>query len=152
MGKPLAQSMDEAGWLTEYLNYFAEMARHIKGQIIPSDRPNENILPIFLLIKHYLILKYNLYILFFGIKRIEFITQICLHVNFTLVNHYSNPYCPIFLSIYSFITFAASSSAVQLSLATKMFGTISSIISNCLSKRSSSHEGEMILCCIRSIS
>ena len=36
MGKPLAQSMDEAGWLTEYLNYFAEMARHIKGQIIPS--------------------------------------------------------------------------------------------------------------------
>ena len=44
MGKPLAQSMDEAGWLTEYLIYFAEQARHIKGQIIPSDRPNENIL------------------------------------------------------------------------------------------------------------
>ena len=44
MGKPLAQSMDEAGWLGDYIQYFAAMARHIKGEIIPSDRPNENIL------------------------------------------------------------------------------------------------------------
>ena len=44
MGKPLAQSMDEAGWLAAYLQYFAAQARHIKGEIIPSDRPNENIL------------------------------------------------------------------------------------------------------------
>ena len=43
MGKPLAQSMDEAGWLGDYIQYFAAMARHIKGEIIPSDRPNENI-------------------------------------------------------------------------------------------------------------
>lgn len=43
MGKPLAQSMDEAGWLADYLQYYAAMARHIKGEIIPSDRPNENI-------------------------------------------------------------------------------------------------------------
>ncbi len=43
MGKPLAQSMDEAGWLADYITYFAAMARHIKGEIIPSDRPNENI-------------------------------------------------------------------------------------------------------------
>ena len=43
MGKPLAQSMDEAGWLADYIQYFAAMARHIKGEIIPSDRPNENI-------------------------------------------------------------------------------------------------------------
>ena len=44
MGKPLAQSMDEAGWLAAYIQYFAAMARHIKGEIITSDRPNENIL------------------------------------------------------------------------------------------------------------
>ena len=44
MGKPLAQSTDEAGWLAAYLQYFAAMARHIKGEIIESDRPNENIL------------------------------------------------------------------------------------------------------------
>lgn len=44
MGKPLAQSMDEAGWLADYLQYYAACARHIKGEIIPSDRPNENIL------------------------------------------------------------------------------------------------------------
>ena len=31
MGKPLAQSMDEAGWLGDYIQYFAAMARHIKG-------------------------------------------------------------------------------------------------------------------------
>ena len=44
MGKPIAQSMDEAGWLADYIQYFAAMARHIMGEIIPSDRPNENIL------------------------------------------------------------------------------------------------------------
>ncbi|MDO4533968.1 MAG: aldehyde dehydrogenase [Coriobacteriia bacterium] len=44
MGKPLAQSMDEAGWLAAYLQYFAAQARHMLGEIIPSDRPNENIL------------------------------------------------------------------------------------------------------------
>ena len=44
MGKPLAQATDEAGWLAAYLEYFAGMARHIKGEIIESDRPNENIL------------------------------------------------------------------------------------------------------------
>ncbi|HAM15218.1 MAG TPA: aldehyde dehydrogenase [Eggerthellaceae bacterium] len=44
MGKPIAQSTDEAGWLAAYIQYFAAMARHIKGEIIESDRPNENIL------------------------------------------------------------------------------------------------------------
>ncbi len=44
MGKPLAQAMDEAGWLAAYIQYMAAQARHIKGEIIPSDRPNENIL------------------------------------------------------------------------------------------------------------
>ena len=44
MGKPLSQATDEAGWLAAYLQYFAAQARHIKGEIIPSDRPNENIL------------------------------------------------------------------------------------------------------------
>ncbi|MCI2063100.1 MAG: aldehyde dehydrogenase [Eubacteriaceae bacterium] len=43
-GKMLCQSTDEAGWLSEYIIYFAQMARHMKGEIIPSDRPNENIL------------------------------------------------------------------------------------------------------------
>ena len=40
----LTQSMDEAGWLAAYLQYFAAQARHMLGEIIPSDRPNENIL------------------------------------------------------------------------------------------------------------
>lgn len=43
MGKTIAQSRDEAGWLSEYIIYFAQMARHMKGEILPSDRPNENI-------------------------------------------------------------------------------------------------------------
>ena len=43
MGKPLTQAMDEAGWLPAYVQYMAAQARHLKGQIIPSDRPNENI-------------------------------------------------------------------------------------------------------------
>ena len=37
MGKPYSQSFDEAGWLSDYLTYYAAMARHIKGEIIPSD-------------------------------------------------------------------------------------------------------------------
>ncbi len=44
MGKPIAQATDEAGWLAAYIQYMAAQARHIKGEIIPSDRPNENIL------------------------------------------------------------------------------------------------------------
>ena len=43
MGKPFAQAMDEAGWLPAYIQFFAGLARHMKGEIIPSDRPNENI-------------------------------------------------------------------------------------------------------------
>ena len=42
-GKLIGQARDEAGWLPEYINYYAGMARHIKGEIITSDRPNENI-------------------------------------------------------------------------------------------------------------
>lgn len=44
VGKLKSQSDDEAAWLADYLTYFAAMARHMKGEIIPSDRPNENIL------------------------------------------------------------------------------------------------------------
>lgn len=43
VGKTMAQSTDEAGWLSAYIRYFAAQARHILGEIIPSDRPNENI-------------------------------------------------------------------------------------------------------------
>ena len=43
MGKMINQSRDEAGWLAEYIKYYSQFARHIKGEIIPSDRPNENI-------------------------------------------------------------------------------------------------------------
>ena len=43
VGKTMAQSEAEAGWLADYIQYFAAMARHIKGEIIPSDRPNEHI-------------------------------------------------------------------------------------------------------------
>ena len=42
-GKLIGQARDEAGWLPEYINYYAGMARHIKGELITSDRPNENI-------------------------------------------------------------------------------------------------------------
>ena len=42
-GKRYCESKDEAGWLPEYIRYFAQLARHMKGEIIPSDRPNENI-------------------------------------------------------------------------------------------------------------
>ena len=44
MGKTYAQAFDEAGWLVEYFEYYAGLARTIKGEIITSDRPNENIL------------------------------------------------------------------------------------------------------------
>ena len=44
MGKPIQQAMDEAGWLPAYCQYMAAQARHMKGEIVPSDRPNENIL------------------------------------------------------------------------------------------------------------
>ena len=43
VGKTMTQSEAEAGFLPDYIRYFAAMARHIKGEIIPSDRPNENI-------------------------------------------------------------------------------------------------------------
>ncbi len=43
MGKRLVESSDEAGWLAEYIRYYARLARSIKGEIIPSDSPNENI-------------------------------------------------------------------------------------------------------------
>jgi len=43
VGKTMAQSTDEAGWLAEYIKFFANLARHMKGEIIPSDRPNESI-------------------------------------------------------------------------------------------------------------
>ena len=43
MGKRICESRDEAGWLAEYLRFYARQARHIKGEIITSDRPNENI-------------------------------------------------------------------------------------------------------------
>lgn len=42
-GKRYPESRDEAGWLPEYIRFFAQLARHMKGEIIPSDRPNENI-------------------------------------------------------------------------------------------------------------
>ena len=31
MGKPLAQAMDEAGWLAAYIQYMAAQARHMLG-------------------------------------------------------------------------------------------------------------------------
>ncbi len=42
-GKLIGQARDEASWLPEYINFYAGLARHIKGEIITSDRPNENI-------------------------------------------------------------------------------------------------------------
>ena len=39
MGKPLAQSMDEAGWLTEYLNCSRKWRVISRGQIITSTAP-----------------------------------------------------------------------------------------------------------------
>ncbi len=42
-GKLIGQARDEAGWLPEYINFYANLARHIKGEVITSDRPNESI-------------------------------------------------------------------------------------------------------------
>lgn len=43
VGKDITLSEKEASWLPQYMEYFAGMARHLKGEIISSDRPNENI-------------------------------------------------------------------------------------------------------------
>ncbi len=43
MGKRINESRDEATWLGVYLRYYASLARTIKGEIIASDAPNENI-------------------------------------------------------------------------------------------------------------
>ncbi|ACV21615.1 Lactaldehyde dehydrogenase [Slackia heliotrinireducens] len=43
MGKRINESRDEATWLGVYLRYYASLARTIKGEIITSDSPNENI-------------------------------------------------------------------------------------------------------------
>ena len=42
-GKLIGQARDEASWLPMYIEFYAGLARHIKGEIITSDRPNENI-------------------------------------------------------------------------------------------------------------
>jgi len=44
VGKTQSLSEGEASWLPQYIEYFAGMARHMLGEIIPSDRQNENIL------------------------------------------------------------------------------------------------------------
>ncbi|MGC8593932.1 MAG: aldehyde dehydrogenase [Nitrososphaeria archaeon] len=44
MGKPLKEAIDEVNAIPEYLDYMAGFARRIEGEIIESDRPNENIL------------------------------------------------------------------------------------------------------------
>jgi lactaldehyde dehydrogenase/glycolaldehyde dehydrogenase len=43
VGKRINEARDEAGWLPEYIRYYARLARSIKGEIITSDVPNENI-------------------------------------------------------------------------------------------------------------
>jgi len=43
MGKPLREALDEVNAIPEYLDYMAGFARRIEGEIIESDRPNENI-------------------------------------------------------------------------------------------------------------
>ncbi len=43
-GKVLALAQMEVGVTAEYLDYYAEWARRIEGEIITSDRPRENIL------------------------------------------------------------------------------------------------------------
>lgn len=42
-GKPLGLARVEVGFAAEYLDYTAEWARRIEGEIVTSDRPNENI-------------------------------------------------------------------------------------------------------------
>ncbi|MDQ0860635.1 acyl-CoA reductase-like NAD-dependent aldehyde dehydrogenase [Bacillus sp. V2I10] len=43
-GKPYEQASGEIDTAIEYFYYMSEFARRIEGEIIPSDRPNENIL------------------------------------------------------------------------------------------------------------
>ncbi|TFD97564.1 aldehyde dehydrogenase [Jeotgalibacillus sp. R-1-5s-1] len=43
-GKPKDQATDEVDTAVEYFYYMSEWARRIEGEILPSDRPNENIL------------------------------------------------------------------------------------------------------------
>jgi lactaldehyde dehydrogenase / glycolaldehyde dehydrogenase len=42
-GKPLGLAAVEVGFAAEYIDYMAEWARRIEGEIVTSDRPNENI-------------------------------------------------------------------------------------------------------------
>jgi lactaldehyde dehydrogenase/glycolaldehyde dehydrogenase len=42
-GKTLALSRIEVAFTADYIDYMAEWARRIEGEILPSDRPNENI-------------------------------------------------------------------------------------------------------------
>lgn len=43
-GKPKDQASDEVDLAIDYFYYMSEWARRLEGEIIPSDRPNENIL------------------------------------------------------------------------------------------------------------
>ena len=43
MGKPLSLSEVEVNFTADYIDYMAEWARRYEGEIIQSDRPNENI-------------------------------------------------------------------------------------------------------------
>ncbi|AJD90764.1 aldehyde dehydrogenase A [Jeotgalibacillus malaysiensis] len=43
-GKPKDQASDEVDTAIKYFHYMSEWARRIEGEILPSDRPNENIL------------------------------------------------------------------------------------------------------------
>ncbi|MDZ5712967.1 aldehyde dehydrogenase [Jeotgalibacillus haloalkalitolerans] len=43
-GKPKDQASDEVDTAIDYFYYMSEWARRIEGEILPSDRPNENIL------------------------------------------------------------------------------------------------------------
>jgi len=43
VGKPIREARDEVDFTAEYYEYFAEWARRIEGEIIQSDRQNENI-------------------------------------------------------------------------------------------------------------
>ncbi|KIL50236.1 aldehyde dehydrogenase [Jeotgalibacillus alimentarius] len=42
-GKPQDQASDEVDTAIDYFHYMSEWARRIEGEILPSDRPNENI-------------------------------------------------------------------------------------------------------------
>ncbi|TFE00363.1 aldehyde dehydrogenase [Jeotgalibacillus salarius] len=43
-GKPKDQASDEVDTAIDYFHYMSEWGRRIEGEIVPSDRPNENIL------------------------------------------------------------------------------------------------------------